>query len=389
MTSLLLKAIESVSRSQRAFFRYITANDVGSTGSHQAGFYVPKEAYRILFETPGIRGENKDKMVRILWQDDFFTDSRFIYYGVGTRNEYRITRFGRGFPFLEETYSGSLLILSEQSDEEYKAYVLSEDEDIEGFFEHFALSPTNRQRVIDQGDAMQWGYNSDKVLHFFLQHYTDFPETKEMAFWGQKYELLCNQIGRRAIISNPDNTLLAWIETEYKLFRALEEKLYKPYYSSPFESCNQLIEFANTILNRRKSRAGKSLEHHLGRIFRVSKLLFDTQVQTEGNRKPDFIFPSANAYHSLSFPKEKLIFLGAKTTCKDRWRQILNEAERIPHKYLFTLQKGISVGQLREMSSERVTLVVPQSHLNSFAPEFQNQIYSLKQFLDLVQQKQL
>jgi|GEM_PF-7064025 len=27
-------------------------------------------------------------------QGDFFTDSRFIYYGQKTRNEYRITRFG-------------------------------------------------------------------------------------------------------------------------------------------------------------------------------------------------------------------------------------------------------------------------------------------------------
>ena len=45
---------------------------------------------------------NKEKMVSIKWQDDFTTDSRFIYYGQGTRNEYRITRFGKGFPFFEE-----------------------------------------------------------------------------------------------------------------------------------------------------------------------------------------------------------------------------------------------------------------------------------------------
>jgi hypothetical protein len=30
--------------------------------------------------------------------------------------------------------------------------------------------------------------------------------------------------------------------------------------------------------------------------------------------------------------------LGAKTTCKDRWRQVLTEAIKIPHKHLFTLE---------------------------------------------------
>ena len=62
-------------------------------------FYIPKCAAALLFDTPGVKGENKDKMVKVKWQDDFTTDSRFIYYGQGTRNEYRITRFGKGFLF--------------------------------------------------------------------------------------------------------------------------------------------------------------------------------------------------------------------------------------------------------------------------------------------------
>lgn len=205
-----------------------------------------------------------------------------------------------------------------------------------------------------------------------------------MAFWGQKYNLCCHKIGRLTTFQEPDKVLLGWIEAEYRLFQLLEEKLYQPTYTAGFANSNELISFANTILNRRKSRAGKSLEHHLGRIFRVSDIDFTTQAQTEGNKRPDFIFPNQDAYHDVNFRAENLVFLGAKTTCKDRWRQILNEADRIPHKYLFTLQKGISASQLREMISERVSLVVPDSHLHSFSSEFRPHILSLKSFIHKV-----
>lgn len=82
---------------------------------------------------------------------------------------------------------------------------------------------------------------------------------------------------------------------------------------------------------------------------------------TEGNKKPDFIFPSGEAYHNSSFDIQKLVTLAAKTTCKDRWRQVLNEANRLKDspKYLCTLQQGISGAQMDEMQAENVVLVVP------------------------------
>ncbi|GGK07452.1 type II restriction endonuclease [Parabacteroides faecis] len=80
-------------------------------------------------------------------------------------------------------------------------------------------------------------------------------------------------------------------------------------------------------------------------------------------KKPDFIFPGSKEYHNLLFSNDKLILLGAKTTYKDKWRQIINEADRIPIK---TLQQGISRNQLAEMKKSKVTLVVPQPYLKSF-----------------------
>ena len=110
------------------------------------------------------------------------------------------------------------------------------------------------------------------------------------------------------------------------------------------------------MLNRRKSRAGKSLEHHLAAIFDENKIRYTAQAVTEGNKKPDFLFPSEEAYHDMTFAVEKLCTLAAKTTCKDRWRQILNEANRLrdQNKYLCTMQQGISAAQMDEMQAEKV-----------------------------------
>lgn len=47
------------------------------------------------------------------------------------------------------------------------------------------------------------------------------------------------------------------------------------------------------------------------------------------------------------------------TARHDRWRQVLNEADRIPVKHLLTLQEGVSEGQFREMTEAGVRLVVP------------------------------
>lgn len=65
MSEILNSAIVKVQNAKYAFCRFITANDTGKNGSHQAGFYIPKCAAALLFDTPGVKGENKDKMVKV------------------------------------------------------------------------------------------------------------------------------------------------------------------------------------------------------------------------------------------------------------------------------------------------------------------------------------
>ena len=388
MSEILNSAIDKVQNSQLAFCRFITANDTGKNGSHQAGFYIPKCAAALLFDTPGVKGENKDKLVKVKWQNDFTSDSRFIYYGQGTRNEYRITRFGKGFPFFGEDNVGDLLIIAKQSEDYYYGFVLQTDEDIDDFFAFFNLSSEMTNQLIYTSQAK----TPDKLLETNIQKlvskYTDFPGTTEMAKLAREIYNGAHLITDDDICNAPDQQLLRWIDTEYTLFRNFEEKIYAPIYSTPFPNCQELVKFSNIILNRRKSRAGKSLEHHLSTIFTAAKLEYEEQAVTEDNKKPDFLFPGGEAYHNLLFPTDKLVFLGAKTTCKDRWRQVLNEANRIETKYLFTLQQGISKNQLREMKHEHLKLVVPATYLGSFDKEFQSEIETLSSFINIVKEKQ-
>lgn len=376
-------AIKNCLSHSPAFCKFISANDAGATGAHQSGLYIPKEAWSILFDSPGTRGKNKDRFVTIKWQDDFETESRFIYYGQRTRNEYRITRFGRGFPYLQSEYVGALFILVQISSDYYHGYVLESDEEIESFFASVGISASETNALIGSGRSPHPPNYESLFAEYIASLSVYFPETTEVSRKAREFHGLV----RGNDLRSADSLLLGWLDTEYALFRAIEQDRYKERIRTPFTSVEELVECANTLLNRRKSRAGKSLEHHLSEVFTLSGLSYGTQTITEGNKKPDFIFPGGEAYHDPDYDEDRLLFLGAKTTCKDRWRQILNEADRIPVKHLFTLQQGISENQLREMYSHGVVLVVPKPYIGSFPAMFRDRIVSLDSFVSMARAK--
>ena len=387
MNELLSLVIQSVTQSKGAFCRFLSANDTHATGGHQCGFLLPIAAYPIIFNQEKVKGENKDKTVKIRWQNDLVTESRMIYYG-RAKNELRITRFGNDFPYFEEDHVGDLLIISKQTDEDYEGFVLSTEDDIDTFMLHFNLAADRSNQIIDVLNKQGESNTLQVAIDNAIKDLDDFPQTFEMGKMAQDLYNKLNSINKEKICLSPDKILLNWYDTELSLFRSLEEKVYTPIYTKPFADCQTLIEFANKILNRRKSRAGKSLEHHLSAIFTAKNLIFEEQAVTENNKKPDFLFPNAVCYHNFEFPADDLTILGAKTTCKDRWRQVINEADRVDEKYLFTLQQGISKNQLKEMADENVKLVVPQSHIDSYPEEYRESLNTLGGFIDIVKEKQ-
>lgn len=116
-------------------------------------------------------------------------------------------------------------------------------------------------------------------------------------------------------------------------------------------------------------------------MFDALEVEYSWGKPTEGNKKPDFLFPSVACYRDEPFDVRRLTLLGVKTTCKDRWRQVLLEADRVPSKHLFTLQPRISVKQTKEMRGRNLQLVVPESIHVTYAEKQKNWLWDLEQFV--------
>ncbi len=380
------KAIDSTLKSSKAFCKFLSANDSGETGGHQSGILISISARNMLFTNKELN-ENHilKKDVRVKWQDNFYTDSCFTWYE--SKKELRITRFGRGFPLLRPEYTGALFVLTKNENGEFEGYILNTEDDILDYLDTFGLTPAETNRLVEINRVSFMLDEAQAIQSFINSLNEDFPSANEMSKAARDIQLLIN--GNDSLIrNNPDGILLDWTDEEYRLFRAIEDERYGALVRQGFSTVDQFVVLANQVLNRRKSRAGKSLENHLAALFDGNGIQYTAQGITEGNKRPDFIFPSIEDYHNTLFSVERLCTLAAKTTCKDRWRQVLNEADRLrdQKKYLCTMQQGISSAQMDEMEAEGVILVVPKRFISTFPREKQSRIWTVNRFISYVRE---
>jgi hypothetical protein len=66
-----------------------------------------------------------------------------------------------------------------------------------------------------------------------------------------------------------------------------------------------------------------------------------------------FLFPGEGGYHNPAFSPFDLMTLGVKSTCEDRWLQVLSEANCIEEKHLLTLGTAIVHNQTREVKERQ------------------------------------
>jgi hypothetical protein len=207
-----------------------------------------------------------------------------------------------------------------------------------------------------------------------------FPSTKEMALFAR------SQV--EVDLSRPDDTLVRWLSREEELFRALENVIILERLATGFRTADEFIQYSLSVQNRRKSRMGFALQNHLYEVFTLQDLRFTAQARTEENNRPDFLFPGQDEYHDQAFDASLLVMLGVKSTSKDRWRQVLTEADRIPQKHLCTLEAGISVKQTAEMQRQKLTLVIPDSLHQTYTDTQREKLLNVGAFIDLVRFKQ-
>lgn len=227
------------------------------------------------------------------------------------------------------------------------------------------------------------GKLDDLIEPFGLQ----FPGTREFS------QLARASLPHVSALDDPDRALVSWIDREEQLFRRLERRIVARRISDGFRQpdgadVDGFLQFSLSVQNRRKSRAGQALENHLEAIFMELGIRHVRGAETENRNKPDFLFPGTAEYQDPRFPDGRLTMLGAKSTLKDRWRQVLSEAERIDVKHLLTLEPGISEHQTDEMRAKRLQLVVPRELQATYRSSQTGWLVDLRGFIALVTARQ-
>jgi len=189
--------------------------------------------------------------------------------------------------------------------------------------------------------------------------------------------------------TEPDGALMAWLDHEEAMFRRLERRIVSARIEQGFAKDSEVdvdgfLSYSLSVQNRRKSRMGHSFEHHLGAVFDAWKISYTKGAKTERNNRPDFLFPSQEDYLNSDFPQQKLSMLAAKSVCKERWRQILPEADRIEAKHLVTLELGISPAQTEQMRAHGVQLIVPANRHSSYSKDQIKLLWTLENFVEHV-----
>ncbi len=213
-----------------------------------------------------------------------------------------------------------------------------------------------------------------------------FPSTKTFSDFSR------STVSGSAPIDDPDGTLIAWLEREELLFRSLERMIVSERLALGFghdgRDVEEFIKFSLSVQNRRKARAGFSFEINIALLLTLNGVMYTRGGKTERNNKPDFIFPGVNEYHDQSFNPSLLSMLGVKTSAKDRWRQVLSEAARIPNKHLITLEPAISKNQTDDMIANNIQLIIPQPLLATYQPIQQESIITLMEFISIQRKRQ-
>jgi len=395
--------------------KYLSAVETDANRSHQHEFNGVAELKKILGE-PSEKKQFEAHFLFFSDQDDEpISDTGFLtWYDARrkAREKRGVMRYEYRLYFPDNSVyqcasENDMLVIAKRSDGTLLAIVAENGSTIEhqikwlfGFYEltHLGFSVKSEleteqdrigfaARVILEQIGVEIKDEEPNYLDDMLAKFSgDFPQTAVFSDYAR------NTMPDVSSLDDPDNALLVWMEREEILFRTLEKHLLANRLHAILRDGNNdtdlVIATVQSILQRRKSRAGYALENHLARIFDEYDIICTRSGITENRSKPDFIFPNIECYRDSNYLSEKLTMLASKSTCKDRWRQILNEAARIPDKHLITLEPGISENQTKEMQTSRVQLVIPTGLHSTYTKNQQAWLMNVAEFVSLVKERQ-
>lgn len=181
---------------------------------------------------------------------------------------------------------------------------------------------------------------------------------------------LCEKAAKEYLRSHDS----AYIKSNFSnLIDELNKQVYKKYLEAQLIEGQHIIEeritsglenlyeefdsFFMSVFQSRKSRAGGAFEFIIQELFLRLGYPFSTQVNIEG-AKPDFVLPSDEYFRE--YPLGSIIFT-AKRTLRERWRQVVTEANKGYGFFLATIDSKVSSSQINQMEKHKVHMVVPES----------------------------
>lgn len=229
----------------------------------------------------------------------------------------------------------------------------------------------------------------DRVIDTIVDRFGDtFPKAAELS------KLARESLSEVRAEADPDTALVEWLGREDAVFRRLERRIVAKRLQQGFRredgqaDVERCISFGLNIQQRRESRTGHALESHLEAVFQAHQVSYERGFSTEETHRPDFLFPSGEAYRSARESGDPhLTMLGAQSSCKRRWRQVLAAASKIQKKHLITLEGGISEPQTHQMRELDLQLVVPRPIQDTYTADQRKWLWTLSDFIREVKRR--
>lgn len=369
------------------------------------------DIFRAFVGTP----DEKEKIpLTYIWMDDEQEEPLRLeltgtWYNSRKRQKHRSPEYRLFYPAAAESVvyrakAGDTLFLCMTAERKVLAILCPSGSSIEQkLLWLFGLQLTTDFKLSQQDISNDGGRDIDLAAKFILDELgieTEEPEPDALSLLINRFGNIFpgtakfSEFARKTLkgidpLADPDSALTAWMEHEEALFRHMErivvaERLKSGFLQNGDADVDGFLSFSLSVQNRRKSRAGYAFAHHVEAVLKAHKIAYKREATTEKRNAADFLFPDEASYANPAFPRENLRMLAVKTTCKDRWRQVLAEANRISEKHLLTLEPSISRTQTTEMQAQSLRLVLPESIHATYHADQQEWLMNIGEFLGLV-----
>jgi len=390
---------EWIGKSRQLLVKKLSRNDCSwaddSKNGHQNGVYIPR-AIRESDFFPHLKNINEDKPhifespFKTLWPatGEIKVSNLKHYSNKGT--EMQFTGVPKG-EFAGLTPASLMIggVLREPDNDIHHWFIIvdSASEEVELLEAMFDLGADFHYGLFDPADALKIQKDeTDQLvdelsvavkngsLAAFIASVSKMPAPEILAAEAQRVFLQQNQLGDLSPyeMPNPGDAIMKISrDIEYSLYKRAERRyraaeVIRIITSGGTDIVSSVVrgfpDLDATFLSasqHRKSRAGRSFEQHISRLLRDGRIDFEEQAVT-GGRRPDFVLPSLVVLKSEKRTFEDAMVLSAKTTLRERWKQVAMEKFNCAL-FLATVDDRVSSTAIDDMNTQGIHLVVPES----------------------------